>query len=50
MLTKRQFDGMLIMLLLFRPAYGIVRMAARRWQREGDGALNTAGHVVEVLG
>jgi hypothetical protein len=46
--TKRTFDLVIIAGLLLHPAVGLVKIAARRWLREGDGALQTAGAAVAV--
>jgi hypothetical protein len=46
--TKRTFDLVVIASLLIQPALGIVRMAARRWVRESDGIMGTAGGAVKV--
>jgi hypothetical protein len=48
--TRRTFDLALIVALLTRPAWGVVRMAARRWQREEQGVLNATGDAIGVLG
>lgn len=49
MFTRRIFDGVLVTLLLWSGAKGVVKMAARRWSAETTGALQEAGNVVQVL-
>lgn len=49
MFTRRIFDGVVITILLFNGAAGVVKMAARRWSREAAGVLAEAGDVVQVL-
>ena len=46
--TKRIFDLVIISGLLLHPAVGLIRMAARRWQRESTGAMTTVGGSVAV--
>ncbi len=46
--TKRVFDLTLLTILLAHPAFGLLRMAARRWQTEGDGPLSVVGDAVSV--
>jgi hypothetical protein len=47
-LTKKGFDAVLAIVLLSKPAVGIVKMAARRWSKESDGAMGTVGDAVQV--
>ena len=46
--TKRIFDLTLLTVLLAKPAFGIVKMAARRWTQESDGVMGTVGGAVKV--
>ena len=46
--TKRTFDLIIISGLLLKPAVGLLRMAARRWTTDDDGALGTIGASVAV--
>jgi len=46
--TKRTFDLVIITALLVQPATGLVRMVARRWVREEDGAKAKAGAALVV--
>ena len=41
--SKRIFDLVLVTTLLAAPAVGLGRMAARRWAREGNGAMSRIG-------
>ncbi len=47
--TRRTFDLVIITALLLHPAVGLVKMAARRWDREqvGGGAAQI-GRALEV--
>ena len=47
-MTKRTFDLALIVVLLAKPAVGLVKIASRRWTRETEGVLSTIGNAVEV--
>lgn len=49
MFTRRIFDGVLITILLFNGASGLVKMAARRWSQESRGVMGEAGDIVQVL-
>ena len=46
--TKRIFDLTLLTIIRAHPAIGIVRMAARRWTQESDGAMGTVGGAVKA--
>lgn len=50
--TRRTFDLVILVGLLFHPALGIVKMAARRWSKEAPqgSALETVGDTIQVLG
>ena len=45
-MTRRTFDFVLLMLLLFGPAKGIVNLAAQRWSANETGALKVVGDAV----
>lgn len=47
-MTRRTFDFVLLMLLLFGPAKGLVHLAAQRWSQNETGALKTLGDAVVV--
>lgn len=46
--TKRTFDLIIISGLLLPPAWGLLRLAARRWVRESTGIMTTLGSAVQV--
>lgn len=46
--TKRIFDMVIIVTLLARPAFGLVKMAAARHSTH-PGLLGTAGQAVQVM-
>lgn len=46
--TRRIFDLTLLTILLAHPAVGLVKLAARRWTQESNGAMNTVGGAVKV--
>ncbi len=46
--TKRTFDVVVITVILLHPAVGLLRMAARRWSNESNGALGLVGDTVKV--
>jgi hypothetical protein len=47
--SKKVFDLVLIVSLLLHPAIGLVKISARRWSRDNDGALGVVGDAVQVL-
>lgn len=47
-MTKRSFDLALLVVLLSKPAFGLVKMASRRWSVESSGPLSTVGNAVQV--
>jgi hypothetical protein len=47
-MTKKTFDLALLVVLLAKPATGILRLAARRWSDETSGSLKTIGDAVQV--
>lgn len=47
-MTKKTFDLALLVVLLAHPAFGLVRMASRRWISESDGSMATIGQAVAV--
>jgi len=47
--TKRQFDLMIIMLILWTPAKGLAKMVAARHASSDSGAAETAAKAAEVL-
>lgn len=47
-MTRRNFDLALIVVLLARPAFGLLKMSARRWSSEKTGVLSTVGQAVDV--
>ena len=46
--TKRIFDLVVLTTLLLHPAIGLVRINARRWSQESDGAMGTLGDAGQV--
>lgn len=48
--TKRAFDLTLLVIILAHPAFGLLRMASRRWSKESNegSALETLGDAVQV--
>ena len=46
--NKRAFDLTLLVVLLSKPAFGLVRMASRRWSNDDSGALGLVGDMVKV--
>ena len=47
-MTKRSFDLALLVVLLSKPAFGLVKMASRRWVADSSGPLSTVGNAVQV--
>ena len=47
-MTKRNFDLALLVVLLAHPAFGLVKMASRRWVTDKSGPLATIGNAVQV--
>ena len=47
-MTKRTFDVVLLMILLAKPAFGLLKMSSSRWVAEEPGALGTVGEAVQV--
>lgn len=48
MFTRRIFYGTLLVVVLAKPASGIIKMAARRWANETTGPLRTIGVAIAV--
>ena len=48
--TKRMFDLVILTIVLAHPAFGLLRMASRRWSKESNegSALETLGDAVQV--
>ena len=46
--TKRTFDLALLVVVLAHPAFGLVKMASRRWVTDKSGPLATIGSAVQV--
>lgn len=46
--TKRMFDLALLVVVLAKPAEGLLKIAARRWTRETSGPTKLIGEMVEV--
>lgn len=46
--TKRTFDLIVVTVLLVHPAFGLLRMVARRWRKESTGAMTTVGSAVGI--
>lgn len=47
-MNRKNFDLALLVFLLAHPAFGLLKVAARRWTNEGTGPLSTLGAAVEV--
>ena len=47
-MTKKNFDLALLVVLLAKPAFGLVKIASRRWVSESTGPLSTVGNAVSV--
>lgn len=47
-MNRRTFDLILIVVLLSKPAVGLVRMGARRWVHESDGPMGVVGEAVQI--
>lgn len=47
--TRRQFDLVVIMLILFAPAKGLAKMVAARHASTDSGAAQTAAKAAEVI-
>lgn len=47
-MNRRTFDLALIVVLLAKPAVGLLKMSARRWASEQSGTLSTVGQAVDV--
>lgn len=47
-MNKKTFDLALLVVLLAHPAFGLVRIASRRWTNETTGTLSTIGQAVQV--
>jgi hypothetical protein len=46
--TKRVFDLIVLSSLLLHPAVGLLKMSARRWHLEKEGAIGKLGTAVVV--
>lgn len=47
-MNKKTFDLALIVVLLAKPAFGLLRVASRRWASEQTGPLASVGEAVNV--
>ena len=47
--TKRTFDLIIATGVLLIPAFGLVRLAAKRWRHESNGIMSDVGHGVELV-
>ena len=47
-MNRRTFDLIVLTVILLRPAEGLVKMAARRWSQESNGAMGTVGDAIQV--
>lgn len=47
-MTKKTFDLALLVVLLSKPAFGLVKMASRRWVNETTGPINTIGQAAQM--
>jgi hypothetical protein len=47
-MSRRTFDLILIMIILTKPAAGLVKMGARRWSRDSSGPMGVVGDAVQV--
>jgi hypothetical protein len=46
--SRRTFDLIILTVILTKPAFGLVKMAARRWSNDSNGAMGTIGDAVTV--
>jgi hypothetical protein len=46
--NKRVFDLALLVVVLAKPAEGLIKIAARRWAKEASGPVQLVGQMVEV--
>lgn len=47
-MNKKTFDLALLVVLLAHPAFGLLKVASRRWANEQTGTLATIGNAVET--
>ena len=49
-MNKKTFDLALLVVLLANPAFGLLKMSARRWVSDGNttGPLDTLGRAIQV--
>jgi hypothetical protein len=47
--TKRTFDLIIATGVLLIPAFGLLRLAAKRWRHESNGIMSDVGHGVELV-
>lgn len=47
-MNKKTFDLALIVVLLAKPAFGLLRIGSRRWANEQNGTLATIGEAVNT--
>lgn len=47
-MNKKNFDLVLLVVILAHPAFGIVNMATKRWITQTSGPLATAGAAFQV--
>jgi len=46
--NKKTFDLALIVVLLAKPAFGLLKMSSRRWVNEQTGKLATVGEAINT--
>lgn len=47
-MNKKTFDLALIVVLLAKPAFGLLRVGSRRWTNEKTGTLATVGAAINT--
>ena len=46
---KSTFDLIIATSVLLFPAFGLLRLAAKRWRHESNGIMSDVGHGVELV-
>ena len=47
-MNRKVFDLIVVVGILLPPAFGLVRMSAKRWSTESTGAMGTIGDAVQA--